>query len=470
MANESKVVGSNLRPDSFGLKRGLGFVDLWSVGVGALIGGGIFTVIGPAVAQAGPALFIAFIIAGLVALLSSLSYAEMASIWPYQGASYAYSKYAFAPISKTLGKLIALWCAGLYFLSFAFAAGAVNLAFAGYFSFIFPAMSPVIAAPVISILITVLLLLGIQATGKINTFFSIIQVVALFAIAGIAIFSNPLGPFELPTFLPNGWTGVFAATALIAFGQMQIEAVLTLGEEAKNPRRNLPLAQISALVTVLILYVLTGYGVVSAANPIDLANSAAPLALAMENVLPGIGAVLIAIAALTATGTSTIGCILGSSRMLYAAAREKAAPPIFAKVNQKNGAPSLAIIFTGIIALGATLSAALGYADAISTLVSAAVFANWFMMAIMNIALIIVRVTRPDLQPTFKSPISIKNIPILAIIATIGSLWILTFLKPIALIIGFSWIVLLTLWYFFYSHTRWEYLSEEDMEQLTQES
>lgn len=460
----SKNEGQSMTPS--GLKRGLGFVDLWSVGVGALIGGGIFTVIAPAVAQAGPALFIAFIIAGLVALLSTMSYAEMASIWPYQGASYAYAKFAFAPISKTLGKLIALWCAGLYFLSFAFAAGAVNLGFAGYFNFIFPSISPVIAAPVISVLITLLLLFGIQATGKINTFFSIIQVVSLFAIAGIALFSNPAGPFQYPEFLPNGWQGVFAATALIAFGQMQVEAVLTLGEEAKNPRRNLPLAQISALVTVVVLYIITGYGVVSSASPVDLANSTAPLSLAMENVLPGIGAVLIAIAALTATGTSTIGCILGSSRMLYAAAREHAAPPIFGKVNKKTGTPNLAIIFTGIIALAATFTASMGYAAAIGVLVSAAVFANWFMMAIMNIALIVVRVTRPELKPKFRFPLNIKNIPVLAIVATAGSIWILTFIQPIALLIGFSWVVLLTIWYFLYAHKRWVYLGEEDMKKL----
>ncbi|MBE1553217.1 APC family permease [Sporosarcina limicola] len=467
MAKGSVTTTDIRSANSSGLKRGLGFVDLWSVGVGALIGGGIFTVIGPAVAQAGPALFIAFIIAGVVALLSTMSYAEMASIWPYQGASYAYAKFAFAPISKTLGKLIALWCAGLYFLSFAFAAGAVNLGFAGYLNYIFPSISPVIAAPLISILITLLLLGGIQATGKINTFFSIIQVVSLFAIAIIALFANPGGPFQYPEFLPNGWYGVFAATALIAFGQMQVEAVLTLGEEAKNPRRNLPLAQISALVTVVILYIITGYGVVSSASPMDLANSPAPLSLVMENVLPGIGAILIAIAALTATGTSTIGCILGSSRMLYAAARENAAPTIFGKVNKKTGAPSLAIIFTGIIALGATFTASLGYVAAIGILVSAAVFANWFMMAIMNIALIVVRVTRPELKPKFRFPLNIRNIPILAIVATVGSIWILTFIKPIALIIGFSWVVLLTIWYFAYAHKRWDYLSEEDMKQIT---
>src|SRR5690625_4228954 len=196
-----------------GLKRGLGFVDLWSIGVGALIGGGIFTVIGPAVAQAGPALFVAFIITGIVAILSTMSYAELASIWPYQGASYAYSKYAFGTISPNLGKLIALWCAGLYFLSFAFAAGAVNLGFAGYLSFIIPGINPSFAAPVISIVITGLLLIGIKTTGKVNSLFSIIQILALFAIAIITITINPSGPFQYSTFLPNGWTGVFAATA-----------------------------------------------------------------------------------------------------------------------------------------------------------------------------------------------------------------------------------------------------------------
>lgn len=450
------------------LKRGLGFVDLWSIGVGALIGGGIFTVIAPAVAQAGPALFIAFIIAGLVAILSTMSYAELASIWPYQGASYAYSKYAFGVISPHLGKLIALWCSGLYFLSFAFAAGAVNLGFAGYFSFLFPSLSPVIVAPIICILITVLLLVGIKTTGKINTFFSIIQVLALLAIALITLFANPTGPFQYSEFMPNGWTGVFGATALIAFGQMQVEAVLTLGEEAKNPRRNLPLAQISAVVTAVILYILTGYGVVAGASPEELAASSAPLSLALENVLPGIGAVLIAIAALTATGTSTVGCLLGSSRMLFAGAREKAFPAIFAKISDKSGVPTYAVIFTGIIALGATITAVIGYANAINLLVSAAVFANWLMMALMNIALIIVRVKRKDVKPTFRYPLNIKNIPVLPFFAAIACLWILTYIDLLPLLVGISWLVLLTIWYFVYAKDRWEFLDEEEMELLAQ--
>jgi len=452
------------------LKRGLGFIDLWSVGVGALVGGGIFTVIGPAVAEAGPALFIAFLIAGITALLSSMSYAELASIWPYQGASYAYSKYAFAKISPRLAKLIALWCAGLYFLSFAFAAGAVNLGFAGYLSFIIPGMNPAFAAPVVSIVITGLLLIGIKTAGKVNTVFSIIQILALTAIAIITIAVNPLGPFEYSSFLPGGWTGVFAATALIAFGQMQVEAVLTLGEEAKKPRRNLPLAQVSALVTVVILYVATGYGVVASAAPVELANSAAPLSLAIENVLPGVGAVLIAIGALTATGTSTIGCLLGSSRMLYAGAREKAFPPIFAKVGKTSGVPTNAVIFTGIIAFTATLAAISSYANALNLLVSAAVFANWLMMAIMNIALVIVRVTRKDLNPGFRYPLNIKNIPVLAPLTALACLWILTYIDTLAFIMGCAWLILLTLWYFFYAEKRWEFLDEEEMERVAQES
>lgn len=452
------------------LRRGLGFVDLWSVGVGALVGGGIFTVIGPAVAEAGPALFIAFLIAGVTALLSSMSYAELASNWPYQGASYAYSKYAFSKVSPRLGKLIALWCAGLYFLSFAFAAGAVNLGFAGYLSFIVPGLKPEIAAPFVSIIITGLLLIGIKTTGKINTVFSIIQILALASIAIITIAINPTGPFQHSSFLPGGWTGVFAATALIAFGQMQVEAVLTLGEEAKNPRRNLPLAQVSALVTVVILYVATGYGVVSAASPAELAAASAPLSVAIENVLPGIGAVLIAIAALTATGTSTIGCLLGSSRMLYAGAREKAFPPIFAKISKNSGVPTNAVIFTGIIALLATLIAISGYASALSLLVSAAVFANWLMMAIMNIALVVVRVTRKDLNPSFRYPFNIKNIPILAPITAIACIWILTYIEPIAILIGCIWLLILTLWYFFYAEKRWEFLNEEEMEKVANQS
>lgn len=471
MPYSSAETGVQVVPqESQKLKRGLNFVDLWSIGVGALIGGGIFTVIGPAVTQAGPALFIAFIIAGIVAILSSMSYAELASNWPYQGASYAYSKFAFGSISHHLGKLIALWCAGLYFLSFAFAAGAVNLGFAGYFNFIFPGLPPTIVAPIVSIAITLLLLVGIKLTGKVNTLFSIIQVVALFVIAIITLLSNPGGPFQYSEFLPNGWTGVFAATALIAFGQMQVEAVLTLGEEAKKPRRNLPLAQISALVTTVILYVITGYGVVSSTHYSSLAESSAPLSLAIESVLPGIGAVLIAIAALTATGTSTIGCLLGSSRMLYAGARENAFPKVFSKVNESSGVPTNAVIFTGIIALLATMTSAIGYSEAISLLVSAAVFANWLMMALMNIALVVVRVKRKDLNPNFKYPLNINNIPILAILAALACLWILTYIDTLPLLIGLSWMLLLTLWYVFYAKERWNYLDEDKMEELTKQT
>ena len=212
----NRMEGVDLKNSSMGvhsgkLKRGLGFVDLWSIGVGALIGGGIFTVIGPAVAQAGPALFVAFIIAGLVAIMSTMSYAELASVWPYQGDRFAtpYPKYAFAIISPHLGRLIALWCAGLYFLSFAFAAGAVNLGFAGYFHFLFPSLPPVVVAPIVSILITGILLVGIKTTGKINTFFSIIQVFSLLVIAVIAISANPSGAFSI--------SGVFAERLVRGF-------------------------------------------------------------------------------------------------------------------------------------------------------------------------------------------------------------------------------------------------------------
>lgn len=452
---------STTTPD--GLRRGLSFIDLWSIGVGALIGGGIFTVIGPAAQQAGSGLFVAFIIAGVVAVLSTFSYAELASIWPYQGASYAYAKFAFSGINKDLGRLMALWCAGLYFISFAFAAGAVNLGFAGYLQYLIPGVPPEIAAPVVSVLITGLLMAGITVTGKINTAFSIIQVLALIAIAIIAIAANPAGPFEHETFLPHGWTGVFAATALIAFGQMQVEAVLTVGEEAKRPRRNLPLAQISALVTAVILYIATGYGATAAVDPAELAESGSPLATVMENVAPGIAAVLIAVAALTATGTSTIGCLLGSSRMLYAAAREKALPPIFAKVSGTTQVPVLAILATGVIALGTTLLALSDYGQAVSFSVSAAVFANWLMMALMNVALIVVRIQRPELRGWFRYPLNIRNIPVLAIVAAVAALWIVTYVDFWPFMLGCSWLVLLTVLYFAYSRSRWDYLDEADM-------
>ena len=445
--------------------RSLGFVDLWSIGVGALVGGGIFTVIGPAVRETGASLFVAFLVAGLIALFSSMSYAELASNWPYQGASYVYSKYAFYPISKDLAKLIALQCAGLYFLSFSFAAGAVNLGFAGYLSVLIPNIPVYITGPAISILITIMLLFGVNFTGKINMMLSIIQIVSLFAIAIITISINPFGPFLETEFLINGVGGLLGAVALIAFGQMQVEAVLTLGEEAKNPKINLPKAQISALVTVVILYVLVGYGVVSSIPVQDLAESVAPLALAIENIFPSFGKILIVVAALTATATSTIGCLLGASRMLYAGARENAFPLFFAKLS-KAGVPFVAVLTTGVLALIATFMSIFGYSDVLNILISAAVFSNWLMMILMNIALVIVRKTRPDLKPQFRYPFNIKNVPILAIIATIGCIIVITFVNPIAIAIGILWMILITVWYFLYARKNWNFFTPEDIDNL----
>lgn len=433
--------------------------------MGALVGGGIFTVIGPAIIETGPSLFVAFLIAGLIAIFSSMSYAELSSNWPYQGASYVYSKYAFYPISKDLSKLVAIQCSGLYFLSFSFAAGAVNLGFAGYLSILLPGIPTFVSGPIVSIIITILLLLGMNFTGKVNTILSVIQILSLLFIALITITANPFGPFLHEEFFINGISGLFAAVALIAFGQMQVEAVLTLGEEAKKPRINLPYAQISALITVVILYCLVGYGVVSSTPIQDLAQSTAPLALAIENVFPSFGQVLIVIAALTATATSTIGCLLGASRMLYAGAREKAFPSFFAKLS-KMGIPYNAVLATGILALISTFMSIFGYADVLNILISAAVFANWLMMILMNIALIVVRKTRSDLKPHFRYPFNIKNIPVLAIVASLGCAVIITYVNPIAIIIGLSWMVIITIWYFLYARKRWNFLSPEDIEKL----
>ncbi|CAD2072276.1 APC family permease [Phocicoccus pinnipedialis] len=394
-----------------------------------------------------------------------MSYAELASYWPYQGASYVYAKYAFYPVSRDLAKLIALQCSGLYFLSFSFAAGEVNLGFAGYLSVLIPSVPTYITGPSVSIVITVMLLFGVNFTGKVNTLLSIIQILSLFLIAVLTISVSPFGPFMTTEFLAHGFSGLLAAVALIAFGQMQVEAVLTLGEEAKRPRINLPRAQISALVTVVILYVLVGYGVVSSTPVNDLAESVAPLALAVENIFPSFGKILIVIAALTATVTSTIGCLLGSSRMLYAGAREHAFPLFFGKLT-KNGVPYTAVLASGVLALVATLMSVFGYASVLNILISAAVFSNWLMMILMNIALIIVRKTRPDLKPNFRYPLNIKNIPIMAVIAIVGCIIVITFVNPIAIGIGLIWMILITIWYFVYARKNWNFLTPEDIENL----
>lgn len=287
------------------------------------------------------------------------------------------------------------------------------------------------------------------AFGAIATSMVSLVVIVLFVVAGLDLVVN-----------------MFVWFSSLAVLSIVLREILVVGEEARNPRRNLPLAQISALVTAVILYMLTGYGLVSAANPGALGDSAAPLSLAMETVIPGAAAALIAVAALTATGTSTVGCLLGSSRMLFAAGREKAAPSVFGRVSPKTRVPAAAILMTGVVALGTTLMALGDFVTAITTAVGAAVFANWFMMVLMNVAVIVTRVQRPDLKPAFRYPFNIRNIPVLAIVAAVAALWVITYIDTVPLLLGISWLVLLTIYYFAYSRSRWQYLSEDDMDRL----
>lgn len=407
------------------LKRQLGAFDLTMLGVGAVIGTGIFVLTAVAANKAGPGMMYSFIIAGIVCALTALIYSEIAAMVPVSGSAYTYS-YA------VLGELIAWMVGWALILEYAVAAGAVAVGWSGYANGFLHSVGmglPIaltagpgdtitladgttasgsfnLIAFLLSLLITWLLVLGTSKSAKFTAMLVVVKIIALSVFVVLALPTVQSVNFE--PMLPNGWgtplsgVGVLGAAASIFFAYVGFDAVSTAAEETKNPNRNIPIGLIGSLGICTVFYLLVAYAAVGAvgAQPGGaLSQSKEPLAFVLRELgHPVIGSA-VAIAAIVALPSVVLMMIFGQTRILFTMARDGLMPSAFAKVHPRFHTPHVVTWITGI---AVSLFAAMFPVGALADISNSGTLFAFFMVAVGVMAL---RVSDPGRKRPFKTPL-----------------------------------------------------------------
>ncbi|MFO0633461.1 MAG: amino acid permease [Nannocystaceae bacterium] len=444
------------------LRRSLTASNLVLLGIGAIIGAGIFVLTGTAAAQhAGPAIVISFVLAGLGCLFAGLCYAEFASMIPIAGSAYTYG-YA------TLGELVA-WIIGWdLILEYLFAASTVAVGWSGYVvaflhrlgidlptslttaPFTVEGTHEIVAtgailnvpAMFLVVLLTALLVRGIRESASVNNLIVYVKLAIVLLVIGFGatyVDTANWTPFvPEPTGKPGqfGWNGIAAGAGVIFFAYIGFDAVSTAAQEARNPQRDLPIGILGSLAVCTVLYILmslvmTGiapYGELDVPHPVDVAISKAGPALSWLAMLVDIGAI-------AGLASVVLVMLMGQPRIFFAMSRDGLLPPLFSHVHKRFQTPHVATIITGSVA---ALIAGLFPIGLLGELVS---IGTLFAFVIVCAGVWVLRVRDPQAPRAFKTPM-VPLVPILGI-ATCGYLMIglgaATWLRlGIWLLIGFT--------------------------------
>jgi APA family basic amino acid/polyamine antiporter len=454
------------------LKRALGAFDVVMLGIGAIIGAGIFATIGTAAAGdlsrpgAGPALMLSFVLTGIACGFAALCYAEFASMVPISGSAYTYSY-------GTLGELVA-WIIG-WDLIIEYAVGNVAVAiswsnyfktFVAGFGIIIPdwmsidyrtaskipgllenaphlfGIPVVFNLPAFSIvaLITIVLVIGIRESARLNTIMVLIKLVVLAIFVWIGF--HYVKPVNWTPFAPNGWAGVQAGAAIVFFAYIGFDAVSTVAEECKNPKRDLPIGIIGSLIVCTIIYILvaavfTGIIPYKALVKTLATSQAEPLTLAIQYAdIKNWGNLLIGVIAFGSVIAHTAVLLvfqLGQPRIFFSMARDGLLPQSFAKVHPKFRTPHITTIVTGV-AVGVC-----AMFTTIDEMVDLTNIGTLFAFILVCIGILILRKKEPDRPRSFRTP-WVPLIPVLGIVACfyliLGLPWITWFRFAVWLLVG----------------------------------
>ncbi|AEV83789.1 amino acid permease [Actinoplanes sp. SE50] len=407
------------------LKKAVGVTQLTAMGVGAIIGTGIFVVIGKGSGIAGPAVVLSFVLAAVACVFSALSYAELASSIPVSGSAYTYT-YA------TMGELVA-WIIGWdlileYGVSVAGIAigwgGNLNAFLDAAFGVSLPdtiAKSPgeggVVNLPAVFVVlaITLLLVRGVTESARANLVMVVVKLVVLifFLVVAFANFSTR----HFHPFAPHGTHGVTAAAAIIFFAYIGFDAVSTGSEEARNPSRDLPWAIIGSLAICTVFYVLTAIGALGIASPDQMKDSDAPLAAALDQ---GAGmswaAGILALGAVVAITSVVLVIFFGQTRIFFAMCRDGLLPRRMATVHPRFGTPARITVTLGV------LIAILAALVPLGTIVELVNIGTLFAFVLVNIGVIVLRRTRPEMPRPYRVPWS----PVLPLIGVAFAVYLMS--------------------------------------------
>lgn len=381
------------------LKPVLGPVQLIFYSVGVIVGAGIYSVIGTAAGLAQHGLWLSFVVGAAVALLTAISYAEMATAFPHAGAEYVYIRRAWPN-----GDWLAFGVGAVILIGGAATAATVAVAFGGYLR-IFADLPVAVSALLLLAGCTAFNVWGLRESGWVNVLFTSIAVAGLALVIAAALMID-----ARPAATPAAEPAVMAAAALLFFVYLGFEEVANLAEEVRNPGRDVPLALFVSLAVTTALYVAVSFAVLALASPAELAASEAPLALAVQKAWPGAENLLSAIA-LFATASTVLITLIATSRVAFAMARDREIAGVFARLLHVRQTPWTAAL------LAFAMAAVLIPVGNLKMLAELSSFAALVAFFAVNAVLIVLRYRMPAHPRPFRVPLSVGRLPVLPVLA-----------------------------------------------------
>ena len=399
------------------LVRTLGWPHLVALGIGAIVGTGIYTLIGVGANLAGPAVLLSFLVAGIVCACAALAYAEMATMMPAAGSAYTYSY-------VVLGEAVA-WVVGWsLILEYSLVVSAVAVGWSGSFVefmagigmplpqalAVGPHAGGLVNLPAVLITFAVagLLIVGLRESATLNAILVVIKVLALAVFVAIAL--PHFDAANLQPFMPHGFAkelgpdgverGVMAAAAIIFFAFYGFDAISTAAEETKNPGRDLSIGIVGSMVGCTLIYLLVAVAAVGAMSYTVFAQSPAPLALIMREMGQGTAAGIVSGAAVIALPTVLLAFFYGQSRIFFVMSRDGLLPRSLSKVSPRSGSPVVITVFTALVTAALAGVARL---DEIAALANAGTLAAFVAVAV---CLLVLRKRDPDRKRIFRAPLA----------------------------------------------------------------
>lgn len=412
------------------LCRNLTFMHVLIMGIGMTIGAGIFVLLGIASGEAGDAVWISFIIAGIAALLTGLSYAELSSIFPKAGAEYEY-------VSNAFGRRLGLIIGCVIIVACIFAGAMMITSCADYLSSIID-IPPLILAILIVPVFLIILLRKVMDTAH---FVIMITFAEMGFLVILFFLSIPYGGADTAFEMPFGFSGVISASAIVFVAYAGFEGIVKLSEETVDAERVIPRALLASLLCVSLLYSAAAYGAVSIVGWEALSVSSTPVTLAFETALhSNLANTLVSSVIVLATAIGGIMILFAGSRVLYGMSSAGILHGVFSQLSPGQRVPANAVIFVVILSLPFII---LGNLQSLADITN---FFFIFSFIIINLSVIALRIKKPEYVRSFRIPISIGPVPVTSLAGAVVLSGFLSRLPAEIIIFCLSLIILI--WFF----------------------